>query len=436
MGNDADDRDDITRMPESSPPANDAQLLRRIVSAQNEIAAVAHDPVQVVDVVARRALDLTHSEGAAVEIFDDGDMVYLASAGIAQSQNGLRMPANGSLSGLCVERDEVLICEDAERDPRVNLEACRRVGLCSMLVVPLLHAGKPIGVLKVMSSQPGAYRDSDVQTMRMMATLIGAVLGHSISHSALVEQYRGRLEADTARANELDNRRNRITDVIQHHDIRTVYQPVMRLADRHVVAYEALSRFPEGSATPDRWFAQAAEAGVGNELEIEAARTALERLDGIPRPLKLSLNVSPETLVSDEFNALLKRHDMARLVLEITEHTTVADYDRLCECIRDLKASGVQLAIDDAGAGFASLRHILHLAPDVIKLDISLVRRIDRDTRRQTLVLAILAFASGTGAHVVVEGIETEDELATLIRLGVKYGQGYYLGRPAPLPSD
>jgi EAL domain-containing protein (putative c-di-GMP-specific phosphodiesterase class I) len=137
--------------------------------------------------------------------------------------------------------------------------------------------------------------------------------------------------------------------------------------------------------------------------------------------------------VTGAFEALLSAYDMARVIVEITEHTTVPDYDRLRACLRGLQSRGVQVAIDDAGAGFASLRHILQLSPDIIKLDISLTRGIDSDTRRQTMVSAIQTFASGTNAAIVVEGVENESELGTLIGLGIEYGQGFHLGRPGPL---
>ena len=114
---------------------------------------------------------------------------------------------------------------------------------------------------------------------------------------------------------------------------------------------------------------------------------------------------------------------------------TVPDYDRLRACLRGLQSRGVLVAIDDAGAGFASLRHILQLSPDIIKLDISLTRGIDIDTRRQTMVSAIQTFASGTNATIVVEGVENENELDTLIGLGIEYGQGFHLCRPGPLDA-
>lgn len=414
-------------------PGRDTGLYARIIAAQNEIVLLAHDPNQVVNAVIRRACELTRSAGAVVEILDEGDFVYWVASGSAAAQVGLRMPAQGSLSGLCVARNEVLRCDDSETDPRVNREACRRVGLRSMLVTPLVYEDKPFGVLKVLSPYPNAYRAPDVRTMRMMAALVGAALGHALGYSDLLSEYRGRLAAEHEAEQHKSDLAGRIRALIREHALAIVYQPIVSLSDGHVLAYEALSRFPAGSPTPDVWFMQAAEVGMGLALELEAMRAALSRLDEIPQPCRLSINASPDTIVSEEFRALLAGHDMARVIIEITEHTNVADYERLCASLRGLQARGVMVAIDDAGAGFASLRHILHVSPDIIKLDISLTRGIDQDLRRQTLVSAIQTFASGTNATIIVEGVETERELKALAGLGIEYGQGYYLGRPAPL---
>lgn len=410
-----------------------AGLYARIVAAQNEIVQHAHDPNKVVDAVIRRAQELTRSTGAVVELLDGDALVYWAASGSAALQVGLRMSAAGSLSGLCVARNTVLRCDDSEHDPRVNREACRRVGLRSMLVTPLSYEGQPFGVLKVVSPYPRAYREPDIQTMAMMATLVGAVLGHAIEYSDLLRDYRDRVEADRVAERHRADLVGGIERLIRDRLLKIVFQPMVSLSDGRVFALEALSRFPPGSPSPDVWFAQAADVGLGLILELEAAREALEGLDDLPHPYRLSINASPETIATHAFDALLSAHDMARIIVEITEHSTVSDYDRLCACLRGLQSRGVLVAIDDAGAGFASLRHILHLSPDIIKLDISLTRGIDRDTRRQTMVAAIQTFASGTNATIVVEGVETESELRALTGLGIEYGQGYHLCRPGAL---
>lgn len=147
----------------------------------------------------------------------------------------------------------------------------------------------------------------------------------------------------------------------------------------------------------------------------------------------LSLNVSPSTIVLPDFTAGLADQPLDRLVLEITEHTQVSDYGVLSEVLAPLRAAGLRIAVDDVGAGFASMRHVLVLAPELIKLDLSLVRGISHDVRRQSLAAALLTFAADLGASVVAEGVETAGELDCLRELGVHFGQGFHLGRPEPL---
>jgi len=137
--------------------------------------------------------------------------------------------------------------------------------------------------------------------------------------------------------------------------------------------------------------------------------------------------------VSDRLRDLLERADPSRIVVEVTEHAPVADYDELREALSGLRERGVRLAIDDAGAGFASLRHIIRLDPDLIKLDITLTRQIETDPVRQALAVALVSFAEQIGATVVAEGVESELELEALRRAGIRHAQGFLLGRPGPL---
>lgn len=214
-----------------------------------------------------------------------------------------------------------------------------------------------------------------------------------------------------------------------------VYQPIVDLRNGQVMGAEALSRFDrEPPQTPDRWFSDAAEVGLGVELELAALRAALLGLHRLPPGAFLSLNVSPQTVVAAGLADLLEEETSGRLVLELTEHDPIDDYKPAAQAIARLRDQGLRLAVDDAGAGFASLRHILRLAPDVIKLDIALTRDIDSDPVRRALASALVSFADDVGAAIVAEGIETTAELETLRRLGIELGQGYRLARPMPLP--
>lgn len=218
--------------------------------------------------------------------------------------------------------------------------------------------------------------------------------------------------------------------------LTTVFQPIIRLADTEVVGFEALSRFADPAGTPpDRWFSEASSVGLGPDLELKAMRTALQYLPTIPDGVFLALNASPELVLSRKLENLQDVSSLDRLVLELTEHAAVEDYGVIQERLAPFREKGMRVAIDDTGAGFASLRHILLLQPEIIKLDISITRSIDRDPARRALASALVSFAADVGAHLIAEGVETAAELQTLVKLGVEWAQGYHLGRPAPRPA-
>ena len=211
---------------------------------------------------------------------------------------------------------------------------------------------------------------------------------------------------------------------------RPVYQPIVELDGRRVVSHEALTRFADG-ARPALRFAEAERLGLGFDFETETMRRAIETARRLPPGTALALNASPRlVLETDRLAPLLASADR-EVVLEVTEHVPVDDYARFRAALARLP--GIRISVDDAGAGFASLRHILELSPSYVKLDISLVRGIDADPVRQALVAGLVHFARSTGAQLVGEGIETEDELRSLRNLSVELGQGYLLGRPQPV---
>lgn len=223
-----------------------------------------------------------------------------------------------------------------------------------------------------------------------------------------------------------------IRRTIATRSLETHFQPIVDLRSGTPIGAEALARFPDGHArSPDLWFAEAASVGLGVDLELTAVEMALEQIRSFPSGLYLSLNASVETIVSDDFRSVLDGVPAERIVLELTEHTPVTDYREFAGKIARLRSAGVRLAVDDAGSGFSSFTHILNLKPDIIKLDISLTRGIDRDPARQALGRALLTF--GLEAYrttIVAEGIETPGELETLRSLGCPSGQGFILGRP------
>jgi EAL domain-containing protein (putative c-di-GMP-specific phosphodiesterase class I) len=202
------------------------------------------------------------------------------------------------------------------------------------------------------------------------------------------------------------------------------------------VGYEALSRFaarPERA--PNLWFEEAHEVGLGEALELWAVRKACERSEVLPEGAFMAVNVSPATTERPDLLALLAGAHVDHVVLEVTEHAPVQDYPRFRVAIARVRELGARLAVDDAGAGFASLRHILELNAELIKLDGSLTHSLEVDPRRRSLASALIEFGRESGASVLAEHIESELQLCELRRLGVHYGQGFHLGRPQRLPA-
>jgi PAS domain S-box-containing protein len=242
--------------------------------------------------------------------------------------------------------------------------------------------------------------------------------------------------AETTDLVQSEEQRARILTVMSEGRIRAVFQPIVNLASLEVGGYEALSRFDTTPIVPpDQWFAAAHAAGLGPALEIDAIHKAISHSYQLPTAAFLSVNVSPQTLLTDEFGELMAGLHGASLVVEVTEHAVVTDYEPLQRAVDRVRKHGVRLAIDDAGAGFASLKHIVRLLPEFIKLDIFLVRDIHKDPVKRAVVAGMVGIASQIGGKVIAEGVETAEDLRVLFELGVEWAQGFYLGRPGPIPS-
>ncbi len=226
----------------------------------------------------------------------------------------------------------------------------------------------------------------------------------------------------------------RLGEVLERREIAIVYQPIVDLHSGAVLGYEALSRFPAPpQAPPDRWFADAAAVGLGVELEVLAAELAVAPLWALPEGVYVALNVSPEAAGSPQLRAALDGADLSRVVLEITEHDAVPDYGALDGELDVLRRRGARVAVDDTGAGYASLRHVLELGPDLVKLDPSLTVGIDRQSPSPELARALAGFATALDFDVIAEGLESQADVDALRLLGVAQGQGYHLRRPGPL---
>ena len=227
-----------------------------------------------------------------------------------------------------------------------------------------------------------------------------------------------------------------LAPVLAERRLRPVFQPIYDLGDGRLLAVEAVTRFDTvPDRTPDRWFAAAHAAGLGVELELAAIEAALHGAQGLPAGVRLSCNASPATVADQRLVELVRAHPDRPLTMEITEHAVIEDYPLLREALAALVCLGVELAVDDAGAGFASLQHIVQLEPDVIKLDMSLTQDVASSPLRRALAASIVDFTERSGARLVVEGVETVEDLTAWAVLGAQAVQGFAVGRPGLLPA-
>ncbi len=292
------------------------------------------------------------------------------------------------------------------------------IGLRGQAYAPVRSGATLIGLLTVGSRDPDA--------VALLTERLPAILEYASLAGAL-------LAPSAARTTALAAARQRYQSIIDDRAFHPVFQPIVDLASGSVVGYEALTRFADGTR-PDLGFGEARRCGLEGELESATLRAAIAAAEGLPGGCYLSLNVSPSfILAGDELRSILAARARP-IVLEITEHDSVADYAALRSAFVAL-GSGLRLAVDDAGAGVANFNHLVELRPQFVKVDMGLVHGVNADLARQALIVALLHFAAATDCHVIAEGIETEAERAVLEKLEIPFGQGYLFGRPAVASS-
>jgi EAL domain-containing protein (putative c-di-GMP-specific phosphodiesterase class I)/DNA-binding NarL/FixJ family response regulator len=345
--------------------------------------------------------------------------------------------------------EAVAVCR--EQQPDVALMDVRMPGGGGITAVRKLKTVAPTTRVLVLS----AYADSGAVTEMIRAGAVGyLVKGTSVPDiraaikrasrgepslsqevaPVVVEELREQLRRDDDARAQRRAKVARIRQVLDEGGLSVAFQPIVNIVTREPVGFEALARFSTNAAArpPNEWFADAEAVGLGVELELAAIGAAIAASCHLPTASFLSLNVGPTVAVSERLAYVLRDVDPARTVLEITEHAPIVDYDALAAALEPLRTRGVRLAVDDAGAGFASLRHILRLRPDFIKLDTSLTRDIDLDVARRALARGLTTFGTEIGSTIIGEGVEKESELKTLSELGVTTAQGYFLGAPRP----
>lgn len=296
-------------------------------------------------------------------------------------------------------------------------------------ILPLLQAGIDGFVVK------GTPPDRLADAIRS-AVAGGSYLAPGLNRVAL-DELTARLHAEERASLHLTRTADRIRDVITAVRFHVIHQPIIDVRTGAPFGAEALTRFTTDPARPPTvWFDEAEQVGLRPSLELATASTALDALDRLDPSLCMAINISPATVLSGRLGEVLLGADLERIVLEVTEHARVDDYGALQRGLAPWRRAGARVAVDDAGGGYASFAHVLNLSPDFIKLDVTLVRDIHADARRQALVRAISTFATELGVDLIAEGIETADELQVMVDLGTPLVQGFHLGRPRPLDEQ
>jgi EAL domain-containing protein (putative c-di-GMP-specific phosphodiesterase class I) len=342
--------------------------------------------------------------------------VYRAAAGDAASFNITVDDGPGLEATYCrrlVAGEIPNVIPDARADERVaDLPITRDARIGSFIGVPLrLSDGTLYGTLCALGHAPDHTLDQrDVRFMSMLAELI---------IDELDEQRRQ------------DQFRSDIVELIETENLEVAYQPIIDLRSDGCIGIEALARFPEPFSRPDHTLASAERVGLSLELERLVVIQAWKMLPRLRPGQFLALNLSPDALVALARRANLRDDlPLEKLVIEVTEHSVVESYASLHQELTPLRRRGLRIAVDDAGAGYASLRHVLELRPDFIKVDRSLIHGIADDHARRVAVSAFLSLALDLGSSVVAEGVERPADLRTVRELGLHGVQGYLLGTP------
>jgi EAL domain-containing protein (putative c-di-GMP-specific phosphodiesterase class I) len=397
----------------------------RVTSARLAIVAALRTlhalptPEATAGIIATALSDLPLVDIAVVmEAADDGLSVLAATGNRLNPIHQFdRMPA--VRAAYLLERSRVGAWAELWADrPGPGLEDLRltELGIKGQAFAPILAEDEIVGLISIatMDERHARHLVADLPSVSEAATVGSAILA-----PALLER-RHRRSASL-----------RLAKTIGSGAFHAVFQPIVDLRTGQTVGFEGLTRFDSGDA-PDRIFSEAADVGLGAELEAATLAAALRDAGALPAGAWLSINVSPRFLAQFTRLSELLAVRTRPIVLEITEHEMIDDYAPLHAVMARLGAD-VRLAVDDAGAGVANFRHLVELRPDLVKIDASLIRGANADLSRQALIVGLVHFADVSGAQVLAEGLETDAEQETVQRLGVNLGQGFLLGQPASI---
>ncbi len=301
----------------------------------------------------------------------------------------------------------------ANRQGRAYNPLVESAGLSAFAHAPVRSGQRLIGLLSVESvdvANKGAIAGL-LPTVIEFADLAGALMGREIVDR--IESQRGS---------------EHVSGIIAQHSFMPVFQPIVDMHENKVVGYEALTRFLDGS-DPEAVFAEASTVHLGIALESASLSASLAAAKDLPRSAWLNVNASPEFVLAGGRLRSLLAGSGRPIVVELTEHEAVVDYPAVRAAMATC-GPNVRFAVDDAGTGFTSLRHILELRPAFVKLDRWLVSGLEADEARQAMIVGLRHFARTTGCRLIAEGIETDEEIAILRSLDIRLGQGFALGRP------
>jgi EAL domain-containing protein (putative c-di-GMP-specific phosphodiesterase class I) len=402
--------------------------------------AALDDAISYADAVHRLLAVVRTQLGMAVawvSEFVGGDQVlrYVdAAEGADAPAEGARTPLGATFCARVLDGRFPSLVPDVRAVPEAALlDVAHELHIGAYVGIPLIGPhGVPVGMLCAVdgAARPDlSQRDEDA--LRLLADLLRD-LQRSARHDAAEVRSREVLQ-------------QAVRAVVAGTGRHAVLQPIVDLVSGRAVAAEGLTRFTarspaehpgDGSRSPAQWFDDASHLGLREQLELASARAVLDLLDSVvPDGVAVSVNLSPQTLVGAGLAPLLDGRSLERIVLEVTEHAPVADYAALAAALDRYRARGLRLAVDDAGAGYSSFQHVLAVRPDLIKIDMVLVRGADRDLARRTLLTALADFAEATECRLVAEGVETDGELRAVAGCGVHLAQGHHLERPSRRPT-
>ncbi|MFB1299611.1 EAL domain-containing protein [Mycobacterium sp. pW049] len=416
---------------------------------QSLIAAMnaSLDPAALMRRIAEQMCLLTpKAGGAAVSILtSENEFVVVSAHGLVESLLGLSLPREGTMQGRAIATGQPQVSMDALNDSSITEEVREigaRLGIKSLVVIPLLHRAEVIGALSLTASEAFEFNDRDVAAMAASGRFISALIGAHTEMSSLLDGFLNDPNMSgrdaTARfigsvlwpeLTENDELHQSLDDLMgTPSNLRTAFQPIVDLDTGAAVGFEALSRFPEHyGLAPRKWFDIALRLGRSLSLEVAALERALASAAAMPHGCFIAVNLSPLTAMDPAAQEILLKQARP-LVVEITEHEPFPD--NLADALKPLRDSGIRLAIDDAGAGFASFTQMLRVRPDIIKIDGTLTAGIDDDPIKRALVSAVVRLAEELDAVTVAEAVEEPRQAHVLQQLGVRLSQGYLFGRP------